>query len=40
MIRLNQPYVEAIVSLILQIDSIQVGAFNCVRKYLQKGDVV
>ena len=37
MIRLNQPYVGAIVSLILQIDSIQVGTFDCVRKYLQRG---
>ena len=40
MIRLNQPYVGAIVSLILQIDSIQDETFDCVRKYLQRGDVV
>ena len=39
-IRLNQPYVGVIVSLILQIDSIQVGTFDCVRKYLRRGDVV
>ena len=36
----TEPYIGAIVSLICQIDLIQVGTFDCVRKYLQRGDVV